>query len=79
VAPSYPRAAEAAGIESRVPLEIVVDARGNVTSARCLSHVGYGLDEAALRGIRDYRFSPARRHGRAVPVRMRWVVQFELR
>jgi len=40
---------------------------------------GYGLDEAALTAIRAYRFSPAVRAGRAVPVRMRWVVQFRLR
>ena len=47
--------------------------------ARALTHVGYGLDEAALRAIRAYRFSPARRAGRPVPVRMRWSVQFRLR
>jgi len=75
----YPAAARAAGIELDFPVEIVVDPTGHVSAARALRHAGYGLDEAALRAIRDYRFSPALRAGRAVPVRMRWIVQFRLR
>jgi protein TonB len=76
---SYTPEAQAAGIEADVPLEIVVDGSGAVISARVLSHVGYGLDEAALRGVRAYRFSAARRAGKALAVRMHWVVRFQLR
>ncbi len=76
---AYPSAARQAEIEIDFPLEIIVDAGGHVVSARAPSHAGYGLDEAALQGIRGYRFSPAMRAGRAVAVRMRWVVQFRLR
>jgi protein TonB len=75
----YPAAARTAEIEINLPVEIVVDAGGRVTSARALSRAGYGLDEAALRAIRNYRFSPAVRAGRSVPVRMRWMVEFRLR
>lgn len=78
-AASYTREAEAAGIEANVPLEIVVDRFGAVSEARVLSHVGYGLDEAALRAIRGYRFAPARRAGQALAVRMRWLMRFQLR
>jgi protein TonB len=77
--PSYTAAAEAAGIEVELPLEVVIDAGGVVQSARSLGRVGYGLDEAALAAIRRYRFSPARRAGNAVAVRMRWVMRFQLR
>ena len=76
---AYPPAARRAEIETDFPLEIVVDATGRVIFARALSRAGYGLDEAALQGIRGYRFSPAMRAGRAVAVRMRWIVQFRLR
>jgi len=76
---AYPPAARSAEIELDFRLEIVVDARGDVISARALSHAGYGLDEAALQGIRGYRFSPAVRAGRPVAVRMPWIVQFRLR
>jgi len=76
---AYPPAARQAEIEIDFPLEIVVDDGGHVVSARALTRAGYGLDEAALRGIRAYRFSPAMRAGRPVAVRMRWLVQFRLR
>ncbi len=77
--PSYTREAEAAGVEADVPLEIIVDDAGSVIGARALSHVGYGLDEAALRSVRGYRFSPARRGGKALAVRMHWLMRFQLR
>ena len=78
-APSYTLEARAAGVEADVPLELVVDATGSVLSAHALSHVGYGLDETALRSVRGYRFSPARRAGKALAVRMRWLMRFQLR
>jgi TonB family protein len=75
----YPPAARKAEIEFDFPIEIVVDAAGRVVSARARLRAGYGIDESALRAIRGYRFSPALRGGRPVPVRMRWTVQFRLR
>ncbi len=77
--PSYTHEAEVAGVEADVPLEIVVDRTGSVVGARALAHVGYGLDEAALQSVRGYRFSPAQRSGRALAVRMRWLMRFQLR
>jgi TonB family protein len=75
----YPAAARAAEIEVDLPIEIVVGTDGRVSAARPLMRGGYGLDEAALQALRAYRFSPARRDGRPVPVRMRWTIQFHLR
>jgi protein TonB len=75
----YPPAARRAEVEGDVTLEIIVDANGVVSRASVLSDHGYGLDAAALQAVRAYRFSPARRAGRPVRVRMRWSVQFRLR
>jgi protein TonB len=75
---TYPPAAQHAQIEGDVALEIVVGPAGNVVSARALGTPGYGLGEAARDAVLRYRFSPALRAGRAVAVRMRWVVQFRL-
>jgi protein TonB len=77
--PAYTAAAEAAGVEAELPLEVIVDRAGGVQSARGLQRAGYGLDEAALAAVRGYRFSPARRGGKPVAVRMRWVLRFQLR
>jgi TonB family protein len=77
--PNYTPAAESAGIEAEVPLEVVIDAAGSVQSARALARIGYGLNEAAITAVLGYRFAPARQANRPVRVRMRWVVRFQLR
>jgi len=74
----YPPEARAQEIETDVRVEIVIDALGRVVAARSLAKAGYGLDDAAERAIRIYRFSPAVKEGRPVSVRMRWTVQFRL-
>jgi protein TonB len=77
-APLYPQLAREKGVEADVPLEIVISPSGAVESARALSHPGYGLEQAALQGVRSYRFSPAIQGDRPVRVRMRWTVEFRL-
>jgi protein TonB len=78
LAPSYPDAARADGIEGDVHLELVVGVSGAVESARVVRGVGHGLDEAALRAVRQFRFAPANKAGHAVRVRMGWAMQFRL-
>jgi len=75
----YPAAARRAELEADVALELVVGLDGRVVSARVLRPAGYGLDEEAVRAVGAYLFSPARRDGRPVRVRMPWTVQFRLR
>jgi protein TonB len=78
VAPAYPVSARADGVEGDVRLELVVGLSGAVESARVVRGVGHGLDEAALRAVEQFRFAPATKGGRAVPVRMGWSMQFRL-
>jgi len=77
-APVYPTEARVAQIEVDVPVEIVVSAAGSVLDAHATRHVGYGLEDAAIDGIRHYRFKPAQRDGHPVAVRMLWTMQFRL-
>lgn len=76
---SYPSEARDAEIEATVPLEIVVDTNGRVIEARALARHSFGLEEAALAAVLQYRFSPAQKSGQLVRVRMRWSVEFRLR
>ena len=76
--PVYPPEAAQADLEADVPLEIVVDATGHVQSARVLKQVGHGLEAASLKALRTYHFTPAIRHGRPTPVRMKWTMVFRL-
>jgi TonB family protein len=74
----YPVAARAQGVETDVPVLLVVDVNGKVIRADVVTRAGYGFDEAALLAVKRYRFSPAQRAGKNVSVRMRWNVQFRL-
>jgi protein TonB len=74
----YPEAARAAGIEADIRLDLVVDGSGRVTSAHAGGAQDRGLADAAVRAVRGYRFTPARRADLPVPVRMRWTVTFRL-
>jgi TonB family protein len=78
VSPQYPFEARSSGIEASVKLEIVLSARGVRQSVMALSHVGHGLEQEAIAALRRTPFSPAMKQGRAVPVRMIWIVEFRL-
>jgi len=74
----YPQAAEAAGREATVELEIVVGADGLVVEARVLTPVGDGFDEAALAAVQQFVFAPATKDGQAVAARIQYRYTFEL-
>jgi protein TonB len=77
VAPRYPPLAQAAHVEGVVILEAVIDADGSVTSVKVLRSIPL-LDDAAVRAVRAWRFTPARLNGQAVPVVMTVTVNFAL-
>jgi protein TonB len=76
-APQYPPLAQAAHVEGVVILEAVIDADGSVTSVKVLRSIPM-LDEAAMKAVRGWRFTPARLNGQAVPVVMTVTVYFTL-
>lgn len=78
LAPSYPAAARADGVEGDVRLELIVADAGTVENARVVRGIGHGLDEAALQAVRQFRFAPATKDGHPVHVRMGWSMQFRL-
>jgi len=78
--PPYPRRAERLGWEGTVVLEIDVAADGTVADARIAESSGHGLlDEAALRAVRGWRFTPAKdAAGEPVPMGLRKPIEFRL-
>ena len=79
LAPAYPPAARADGVEGDVQIELVVGVSGAVESARVVGASGHGFDEAALAAARQFRFFPATIAGKPVRVRMGWSIEFRLR
>jgi TonB family protein len=60
-----------AKVEGRVKMEMVVQADGTVGQVRVVSsldHNRFGLDDAAVKAVKEMRFTPAMKDGVAVPV-----------
>ena len=74
--PNYTREAMKAGIQGSVELEAVVTTEGRVGEVRVIRSLDkdLGLDDEAVKALKDWEFKPATKNGVAVPV----VVTIEL-
>jgi len=77
VTPVYPAAARLARVEGFVIIEATIDERGNVARVQVLKSIPL-LDEAALTAVRQWKFTPTRLNGVAVPIVMTVTVNFKL-
>jgi len=76
--PSYPKAAREAGIQGVVILDVIIDERGGVERVSVLKTLSIGLDEAAVRAVKGWKFRPATLQGRPVRVQQTLSVNFRL-
>lgn len=74
----YPAEARRAGIEGTVVMAIEIDADGHVSGVKVMDGPGYGLDEAAARAVKRFRWRPAAKNGEAVSTRLTWKYTFLL-
>jgi protein TonB len=77
VAPEYPPLARASRVSGVVILEALIAEDGSVRDVRVLRSVPL-LDEAAMRAVREWRFTPTLLNGGPVPVVMTVTVSFTL-
>ena len=79
VPPEYSDDARKARVEGVVELLVVVRADGTVQFERVQNSVGFGLDQKAIDAVKQWRFTPARKDGRPVPVWISIFVNFSIR
>jgi protein TonB len=60
-------------------LELLIDEKGKVRDAKIVSGPGFGLNEAALTAISQFKFSPAEVDGKPVAVRIPFTYHFLLK
>ncbi len=77
VAPLYPDIARLSRVEGIVIMEAILDATGRVESVRVLSAQPL-LADAAVRAVRQWRYTPTELNGVPVPVLMTITVRFSL-
>lgn len=74
--PAYTPQARNDKVQGSVTLVVTVDARGNVTDVLVKKSLRADLDESALKTLRTWKFQPATRKGKPVPVRVMVEVLF---
>jgi TonB family protein len=78
VEPFYPEEARAARISGIVILEVIIDKAGVVRDAVVLKPLPFGLDQAAIDAVRQWKFRPATMNGEPVDVVFNLTVNFKL-
>jgi len=78
VDPEFSEEARKAKFQGEVVVHLVVDASGRPTRVSVSRPIGMGLDEKAKEAVSQYRFKPAMKDGRPVPVLMDVAVNFQI-
>ena len=78
VEPIYSEEARRARISGIVIVEAMIDKNGDVRDATVLKPLPFGLDQAALDAVRQWKFRPATLNGEPVDVVFNMTVNFKL-
>lgn len=78
ISPQYPFEMRRAGISGTVVVEFLVDTNGNVQQPYVVSSTQREFEASALQAISKWKFSPGRKGGRAVVVRMQLPFAFNI-
>lgn len=78
VQPEYPPLAVRARLECTVMLEARIDHAGNVVDTKVVEGCGLGLDDAAVKAVSQWQYSPTLLRGRPVDVLLTVRVAFRL-
>lgn len=76
VRPQYPFDMRRAGVTGTVRLNVLVDANGAVQSVSVLDSDGVSFTQPAIEAVRQWTFTPGRRNGVAVPMRVSLPIAF---
>ena len=78
-APEYPIIAERRGYQGTVILDVLVNRDGRVESIQLAKSSGYDiLDRAAIKGVREWLFHPAKRGNEVVDAWVKIPIKFQL-
>jgi TonB family protein len=77
--PEYSDDGLKARVQGTVVMNIIVNADGTVRFENVTRSLGYGLDQKAIEAVRRWKFTPGKKDGKPVPVRVEVLVNFSLR
>ncbi len=74
----YPEIAQKAGIQGKVYLLAFINENGGVDDVKVIKGIGGGCDEAAIKAVKNTKFSPGKNKGKAVKVKFSLAIKFKL-
>jgi TonB family protein len=77
--PQYTPDAKDARIQGAVTLECVVQADGTIGAVKVIRSLDTGLDQEAVKAVKQWRFEPGTKDGKPVPVLVTLEMTFTLR
>jgi TonB family protein len=79
IEPRYTRKAISAKVQGQVPLNVVIDTDGRAADIRVVKSLGFGLDEAAVKAVQNWKFKPGTLDGKPMKLQETIEVNFRLR
>ncbi len=74
----YPEIAKKSGIEGKVFIMAMINENGTVDDVKIIKGIGGGCDEAAMKAVKDSKFSTAKNKGVNVKVKLSLSIEFKL-
>lgn len=78
VAPEYPEALRAAGVQGDVVVEFIIGLKGEVVVTAIVSSADPRLEAPALAAVKQWKFTPAQKRGKVVNCRVSQRLSFNL-
>ena len=75
----YPEIAKKAGLSGKLYLLIHVDEKGQVDDVKVIKGLGGGCDEAAVKAVRESKFSPGKNSEVPVKVKLSLPITFKMK
>lgn len=75
---TYPEMARKSGVEGKVYVLVMVNERGGVDDVKVIRGIGAGCDEAAVKAVKECKFSAGKNKGAAVKVKLSLPISFKL-
>ena len=74
----YPEIAKRAGIEGKVYVLTNIDEYGNVVKTKIIKGIGSGCNEAAMKAVKETKFTPGENGGKKVKTQVTIPIYFKL-
>jgi periplasmic protein TonB len=75
----YPEIAKRTNIEGKVYLLIYVNENGGVDDVKVIKSLGGGCDEAAVKAVKESKFSAGKNNGAPLKVKLSMAITFKLK